>query len=524
MQSVLMIAREYKGIAEAGGVKDVVTGLACALVKQGLEVFVVIPRYGFVPTQGIEPLGERLSIPMDYAAQERSEEVGFGLLVQNGVQVVLVEAERFAEKQGVYTYTAQEEAKEPWKRRGEGHFDYFAMNVLLQKAALSFCVLTGLKPSVIHCHDGHAALAPALARTLLGFSPYFLTTRFVVTVHNAGLGYHQEVADIPFAKAVTGLSHGLIASSMLNGAFDPLLACADYAAMNTVSPNYARELQETDLDAMTGWLGHVLKARGVTLHGITNGIDPGEFDAKNAQELGLPASFDPLSGDLAGKLAARQRLWEVISRGESAGVRIHGALNRVPELPCLTMVSRLTEQKGIDVLIPGLQMLLSQDKAVQCVVMGSGKEEFEKALVQLAWRNEYAGRMAVCLGFDQGLANLIYAAGDFFLIPSHYEPCGLTDFMAQLMGNLPIVRATGGLVKVLDGVTGFSYVEHTPKALLEAIVRALEVFRTNRNQILQMQRQAVQLIYERYTWGKVAQEYLQFYESAPVPKAGLEKL
>lgn len=513
MQTILMVSREYRGIAEAGGVKDVVTGLARALVKKGMEVFVVIPCYGFIGLEGLESLPWRIPISMDYAAQERSEEIGFRLLVRDGVYVVLVEASRFFEKQGVYTYTAEEEAKEPWKRRGEGHFDYFAMNVLLQKAALSFCMLKGIRPWVIHCHDGHTALIPAMARTLVGFVPYFLNTRFAVTIHNAGLGYHQEVADIPFVRAITGLSNGVVTSSMLNGAFDPFLACADYAGINTVSPNYARELQETDLDAMTGWLGHMLKARGVTIQGITNGIEPEEFDARRPEKLHLPAAFDVLKGDLSGKRAARQRLLEVVARSEVSRVRVHGALNDMPEAPLLTMVSRLTEQKGINVLIPALNRLLNEDQGVQCLVMGAGKEEFERELAQLAWRNDYAGRMAVCLGFDQTLANLVYAAGDFFLIPSSYEPCGLTDFMAQLMGNLPIVRATGGLVKVLDGVTGFSYVEHTPNALLNAVHRALHLFRTDRAGLARMQKQAVQHIYERYTWEKVAEEYLGFYDT-----------
>ncbi|MEZ0328497.1 MAG: glycogen/starch synthase [Dissulfuribacterales bacterium] len=516
MQTILMISREYGGIAEAGGVKDVVTGLSRALVKKGMEVFVVIPCYGFVFLKGLEPLPWRISISMHYAAEERYEEVGFRLLVRDGVYVVLVEADRFAEKHGVYTYTAEEEANEPWKRKGEGHFDYFAMNVLLQKAALSFCVLKGIKPNVIHCHDGHTALTPAMARILTGFAPYFLNTRFAVTIHNAGLGYHQEVADIPFARAITELPNRLISSSVLNGAFDPLLACADYAALNTVSPNYARELQETDLDAMTGWLGHMLKARGVTIKGITNGIEPDSFDSRRPEMLYLPAAFDVLSGDLSGKRAARQRLLEVIAMSEVSKVRVHGALNDVPEAPLLTMVSRLTEQKGIHVLIPALNRLFDEDRGVQCVVMGSGKEEFEKELAQLAWRNEYAGRMAVCLGFDQALANLVYAAGDFFLIPSSYEPCGLTDFMAQLMGNLPIVRATGGLVKVLDGVTGFSYAEHTPDALLEAVHRALHVFRTDRAGLVKMQKHAVRHIYDHYTWEKVAEEYQGFYETITV--------
>lgn len=540
MQTILMISREYRGIAEAGGVKDVVTGLACALAKKGLDVSVVIPRYGMVSVEGFEPLhwsfrepddihltpeatdsssslfsplSQYIPIPMNYATEERHEQVGFWHRLDKGVHIVLVESARFAEKQGVYTYTAEEEAKEPWKRKGEGHFDYFAMNVLLQKAALSFCMLKGMRPDVIHCHDGHTALAPAMARTLTGLTPYFLNTRFAVTIHNAGLGYHQEVADLPFAKAITELPWTVIHSSMLNGAFDPLLACSAYAAINTVSPNYARELQETDLDAITGWLGHMLKARGVMLDGITNGIEPGDFDPRNPEALGLPAPFDVLNGDLHGKIAAKQRLFEVVNRSDASNVRIHGALNQMPEAPLLTMVSRLTEQKGIDVLIPALSRLLSEDRGIQCVVMGSGKEEFEKTLVQLAWRNDYAGRMAVCLGFNQTLANLIYAAGDFFLIPSHYEPCGLTDFMAQLMGNLPIVRATGGLVKVLDGVTGFSYADHRPDALVDAMARAIHLFRTERAKISEMQRAAVQHIHENYTWDRVADHYLQFYKA-----------
>ena len=516
LKSIWIVTREYRGIAGAGGVKDVSRELAESLVRAGYEVSLIMPRYGFVKPEetGFRTLGPQFEVDANYAHEERRERVGFWHRKMKGVDIILVEAGRFSEKLGVYTYTEAEESLDPTRKKGEGHFDYFAMNILLQKAALDFAIFTGARPDVFHCQDGHTSVLPAMMREIEGFRHYFKGSSALITIHNAGLGYHQGVADLIFAAAITGLPRRVIYRSLLNGYFNPFLAGAAYVPINTVSENYARELQETELDALTGWLGHALKDRGVFIEGITNGINPDEFSPNHPEKLGLPAAFDPVRGDLAGKAICKKELIIRLLFGETDKVQIYGSIEYNPSQPLLTAVSRFTEQKGLDILGQALEGLLTLDKEVQAVILGSGSRDIENNLTSLAGHPAYKERLAIIIGYDPGLADLIYAAGDFFIIPSRYEPCGLTDFMAQLMGNLPIVHATGGLVKVRDGFNGFSYKDHTPDALVQAVRRALKTYRDSPDTIKEMQVNAVRNIYENYTWDKARKKYIRLYRKA----------
>ncbi len=520
IKSIWMLTREYKGIAEAGGVKDVSKELSEALAEAGYEVTVIIPRYGFIRPEesGFVKFGPQFEVDMNYAHEERRERIGFWHKKISDVDILLVEAERYAEKLSVYTYTEAEEALDPSHKKGMGHYDYFAMNVLLQKAALDLSIYEDIKPDVFHCQDGHTAILPAIMRELDGMRQYFMSTGALVTIHNAGIGYHQDVADLPFVKAITGLPWRVIYSCLLNGSFDPFLAGATYAPINTVSENYARELQETELDALTGWLGHALKDRGIRLEGITNGINPDDFDPRRPETLGLPAGFDPLKGDLRGKGICRKELINQINHGEIQTCRVHGSIDNRPNQPLVTVISRLTEQKGINTLAQALEYLLAQDQEFQVVILGTGSRKIETHLISLADHPVNNGRIALLLGYDSRLANLLYASGDFFIIPSKYEPCGLTDFIAQLMANVPIVRATGGLVKVRDGFNGFSYQEFSASALASTIKRAFRIFRLSPDVLRQIQINAIKHIYENYTWDKVMKRYVKLYQKSLAKK------
>lgn len=535
---VWLVTREYEGLAGAGGVKDVCRQLAESLVaRAGCTVRVVLPRYGFVDAAhlGFTPvdLGNRhgriaarrfnhvFEVDMNYAAEERREQVAVWQRMMNGVQVFLVEADRFAAKRGVYTYTEIDEQEVAWQRAGGGHFDYFAMNVLLQKVALDLMILLEERPDVIHCHDGHAATLPAMMRENAGWRAYFRRTGAVVTVHNAGLGYHQETDDIEFARAVTSLPERVILSSRLGGSFDPFLAASPYAALNTVSENYGRELQETPDDARTGWLGHALLDRGVHLAGITNGIDPASFDPSRPEQLGLAAAFDVRRGELAGKKICKETLLQRVSTNVPwERVKQFGSLPAEADSPLLTFIGRLTQQKGVDILIQAIDDLLLLEPLARFLVFGSGAPELEQQL-ELLTASEI-GRNRVCFlrGFDPLLANSIYAAGDFFLIPSRYEPCGLTDYIAQLLGNLPIVHRVGGLVKVIDGETGFAYADNTPEALTQAMGRALTTYLEDPWALRTMQVAAVERIARLHTWEKVMDDYLLLYRQARRMYAG----
>ncbi|MEA3546054.1 MAG: glycogen/starch synthase [Thermodesulfobacteriota bacterium] len=516
LKTIWMISREYDGLAGAGGVKDVCRQLAEALVAEGKNVSVILPFYGFMK---LEETGFRLfdsfQVDMNYVGVERREQVQIWIRQhEDKPTIYLVDAARYQEKKSVYTYTAEDEAEDPAHVQGTGHYDYFAMNVLLQKTAIDLMLCLGEKVDLIHCHDGHTALLPAMIKENEGYRHYFRKTGLVVTIHNAGLGYHQEVADLPFAKVVSGLPGKVLARNLLKGSFDPFLAASSYAVLNTVSENYARELRETDDDELTGFLGHILLSRGVTLEGVTNGISPADFDTREHEKLGIDAGYSVMAGDFAGKIICRQKLIQDINGKKLTHVQQNGSLTQADDVPLLTLIGRLTAQKGVDKLIGALETLLPTDKEFQVLILGSGIREIEDGLLRLTKNSANKGRVCLLRGYDPGLANRIYAAGDFFLVPSRYEPCGLTDYIAQLFGNLPIVHHIGGLVKVIDGKTGFTYQDHSSAALMGAMQKAIRVYRKQNGRIKEMQLQAVTTISEKYTWKKIVHRYLHLYGKA----------
>jgi starch synthase len=284
--------------------------------------------------------------------------------------------------------------------------------------------------------------------------------------------------------------------------------------LNTVSENYAEEMRETDDDSITDWLGHRLMTRNIRLAGITNGFNHEDFDTTQPEALGLPAAFNPAARDLAGKKICRHNLLKSLEKQRSKSLRYFGSLIDDPGKPLYTLIGRLTPQKGVDILLPALEALLQSEKEFQVLILGSGAKDAEKGLVALTQKKENEGRICLIIGFNQILANQIYAAGDFFLIPSRYEPCGLTDYIAQLAGNLPIVHHVGGLLKVKDGVTGFAFKDYSPEALIAAILRATKVFRESPEQILDMQEAAAKLVREKYSWDRVVKHYFKLYEKA----------
>ncbi len=527
IKKIWMLSREYGELAGAGGVKDVVSQLAEALARwTGRSLHVVLPLYGFVNAreQGFTPLPDpfcrdrilRLQIDMHQPDRLIREEVRYYYKKINKVNLYLVDAERYRQKSDVYTYSEQDETLVAWQKKSMGHHDFFAMNLLLQKAALELMIVLGEKPDVIHCHDGHTAVLPALIRENAGYRNYFRETGCVVTIHNAGLGYHQEVIDIPYAVSITALPQQIIDANQLDQKFDPFLVAGQYAIINTVSENYARELRETDNDALTGWLGHELLRRDVVLEGVTNGIDPDFFCSSaiagdNPELLFYPGRKED---DLAGKKRCKEDLLARLADGlEIPGIRCFGSVENNPTNPLFTFIGRLNEQKGIDLLMAVLDQLMERHPRAQMIIFGTGGSEINSDIIRLSESEGLRGRLCFLQGFNPQMANRVFAAGDFFILPSRYEPCGLTDFIAQLFGNIPIVHRVGGLVKVIDGVTGLVYQENTPDDLLEALERALVLFE-NEGLKRKIQGQAVKEIEQKYTWSKVMRKYLELYQKA----------
>jgi starch synthase len=309
---------------------------------------------------------------------------------------------------------------------------------------------------------------------------------------------------------------------MLNDAVDPLLLGALYAPVSTVSEGYAEEINSGAYEALTGGLGNAYEKAGVCLKGITNGIDPREFDPRQPKATGLRFRFDPSRGDLKGKRRCRDLLLEALEEFPApeeesgheflTGVRFFGGLDRREEAPLYAFVGRLTAQKGLDVLIATLGQLFRRRAPLQVLILGQGDRTLEERLLRLSRDVPAAGRLGVLLGFNTLLSKYLYASGDFFLVPSEYEPCGLTDFYAQLMGSLPIVHAVGGLVKVRHGETGYSYREHSAEALGDAVLESLGDWETRPGHLESMRRRAFAEIFDRHTWDRVLSEhYLPLY-------------
>jgi len=534
-RGVWHVSRECDGIAEAGGLKDVVAGLSAALAAEGIPSAVVLPRYGFIDLAGLnaEPTGIQfdLQMPADAgasadagvpaadAARESGdiEHVEVFHLRRLGVDVYLLDSARTRSKRAIYTYTAGEEREDPRRRKGTGHWDAHYLNLILQRGALELARIAG-PPDVFHCHDGHSAFLPAILRACSPYREELGGCRALITIHNAGRGYHQEIHDPHLAASLTGLPAEVLSAGTVDEAVDPFLVGAVYAPINTVSEGYAAEINSGQLEELTGGLGAAFKARGVKLLGITNGIAPRAFDPRYPDHSGLPFAFDPARGELSGKLRCRERFFDLLSGGQSApelaGLEIFGSLDSAVDRPLYTFVGRLTGQKGVDILAGALDRYLSSGADLQFLILGQGEKVIEEHLLELTRRPQAEGRICLLIGYNGQAAKYVYGCGDFFLVPSQYEPCGLTDLFAQMMGNLPIVHAVGGLVKVLPGVTGYSYKEHSVEALVAAIAEALSDYKANPGRLDRLRRRAFNEVYDHYTWEKVMKEgYLPLYRA-----------
>jgi starch synthase len=441
---ILFVASEVAPWSKTGGLGDVAGALPRALAARGHAVSVVSPRYGSIAASRAG------FVRKDAALRVRGEATA--LWVRKGPpDVYLVEHERlFGSRRGLY---------------GEAGHDYpdnaerFAF---LARAALAVPGAMRLRPRIVHANDWQAGLVPWLLRHEHAQDPALAGARTVFTIHNLA---YQGV----FPKEVVphlGLPWSVFRPEAMEF-YDRLsfmkAALTGADALTTVSPTYAREI----LSPEGGFgLDPVLRLRRDHLHGILNGIDVAEWDP--ATDPHLPAHYSARAP--GGKARCKAAL-----QGE-LGLPVRA------DAPLVAMVSRLAEQKGLDLLVAALPDLLARD--VQLAVLGSGERAYEEALARAAW--ELPDRMAVRIGFDEGLAHRLEAGGDAFLMPSRFEPCGLNQMYSLRYGTVPIVRAVGGLddtVEDYDGWnrgTGFKIREYTPAALLLAARRAFDTHRDRR--------------------------------------------
>ncbi len=568
---VVHVARECSGVASAGGVGDVVLQLAAASVREGIRTTIVLPHYGrfsqerLASTAGRMRLMLRLyrhrlhfapsfviKLPMGYAHHpERTESATIQTVEFQGatpLTVVFVVADRFVGKERPYVYTASEAKAileaDPESGRvcgaelpphhfevgeGTGHFDFFAMNVLLQKAALLWLERNPDPGIAVHCHDAHTAMLPMMAK--LGASERTCADyRYVVTAHNCGAAYRQRCGDLDFVSAVGGLARSAIEQCVIDGEFDPFAAAALYADhLTTVSDGYAWEVQGAWLPASGGdadlrGFSAFLARNSVPIQGITNGV-AADLKGPEAIRSDIGKGYRSVE-DFAWKPAFRKRFIQRISRREMMprwgidGADRYGNLKALPSNGCLfSFVGRWTYQKGVGILVRAAQEVLAQHPATGLCVLGSGSQPFVfRGLLQLT--EEFPGRVVVVKGFSDSLAASFYAAGDFFLVPSRFEPCGLIDMIAQLNGNLPIVNQVGGLAKVIDDVTGIGYFaaddRNNLRGLVRSMRRAIDLLDAP-DRHARMQAVASHQVRTRYAWKSVLANYAPLYGTSVRP-------
>ena len=473
------MAPEGLPFSKTGGLGDVIGSLPKALVDQGLDVEVLLPRYQSTePGITLDP-GRSVTIPL--GAGFRFADVQDGGIL-NGVQCYLVDCPEFFDRPDLYQD----------RKTGKDYPDNYLRFAAFSLAAIEFVKrLPEPPPEIIHCHDWQAALVPVYLKRNYNADPFYRDTRVVLTVHN--LAYQGEfppriLQEISLDDALFDMEHlefyGKV--NLLKGG----LVFAD--AITTVSPNYAREIQTPESGA---GLEGVLKKYAAKLHGIPNGADYGVWNP--ATDPLIPARYSPQT--LEGKSECKRVLLETM-----------GVAEPVLSRPVLGMISRFDPQKGFDLLAEVAGEVARLD--IYMVVLGTGVPKYEELFERMA--REYPETFLVKVAYDNTLAHLIEAGSDLFLMPSRYEPCGLNQIYSLKYGTVPVVRATGGLddtVEDFDGAsgTGFKFREYSGPALLNALSRALEAYRNPRLWSTIVSNGMAR----DFSWARSAQAYVDLYNS-----------
>ena len=486
--SVLFIASEAQPFAKSGGLADVVGALPGAIARLGWRVTVALPKYRGV---NAGTLIERFPVAVGGYAQD----VGFfDAPMGNGgnrgdgpgetARALLVDCPPLYDREALY---------------GPNNTDYpdnarrFAV---LVRAALEFAGRQEAAPTVVHAHDWQAGLAPVYLKTMYASHPVLGGTPSILTIHN--LAYQGNFPADWLPRLDIGWDEFTLDGLEYWGQVSFLKAGITRAELvTTVSPRYAEEIQTPDAGA--GFDG-IIRARRDRLVGILNGIDTREWDP--AHDPWLPEPFD--ARDLSGKRKAK------------AHVLAHYSLpfdDAALERPLIGMVSRMVDQKGLD-LIASLSDVLPRLEA-SFVILGTGDPHYQDFWKRMA--AEYPDRIGVKVGFDNPLAHLIEAGADMFLMPSHFEPCGLNQMYSLRYGTVPIVRAVGGLADTVRDhtprarqATGFVFKDYTAEALRAAIERALRLF-ANKEKWRELQLTGMA---QDHSWDRSAAEYVKLYKRA----------
>ncbi|MFA4875249.1 MAG: glycogen synthase GlgA [bacterium] len=480
--NIVMIASEAVPYAKTGGLADVVGTLPRALSAAKEGVALILPYYRKkmdAKKFGIGPVSRKpleIEVPLGGA---RIKGTVLMATLQPNVRVFFIDQPAFFDREELYQ-TATGDYPDNAER-----FIFFS------RAAIEAMIALDLKPDIVHVHDWQAALVPVYLKTLYKQRKNFAHTRTVLTIHNLGYQGLFPKEDMP----LTGLGWDYFTFDKLEywgkvGFLKGGIAYAD--EIGTVSRKYAEEiLTEEQGLGLQGALAYRKKA----LVGILNGIDYEEWNPEG--DRFIAAKYKP--SDIKGKATCKEAL------------RKHFGLKADATAPIIGMVGRLTIQKGLDILADALPEIMKRN--VQLAILGTGEQKYHDLLTAAC--GDYPNRIGLKLAFDNALAHQIEAGSDFFLMPSHYEPCGLNQLISLKYGTIPIVRATGGLddsIVDFNGKkargNGFKFTDYTPQALIAAIDRALDAWKTPP----QMKSLISNAMSCDFSWKRSAKEYIAVYE------------
>ncbi len=442
MPKVLMAAAECAPLAKTGGLADVIGTLPKILADLGMEARVILPYHRVIKNKYHDQVEHMYYFYVNLGW--RREYVGIEKLVLDGVTFYLVDNEHYFGDRIYFGGDAEIE-----------QYAYFTRAVLDALPNLDF------QPDIVHCNDWHTAMIPMLAHTQYrGLMQDSL--KYLLSIHNIAF---QGKCDFGFAKDLLGIDDKYYTSEYmeLNGCADFLKAgCVFADRLGTVSPSYAQEIRTP---YYAEGLDGILNERADVLSGILNGIDRDVFNPR--KDPLLPAHYD--RGHRKGKAVCKQSLQQCM-----------GLVVR-PDVPIFAMVTRMTEQKGFDLVECVLDDLM-QNEDIQFMLLGTGDDRFENFM--RAAEGRYRGRLCSYIGYSEETAHLIYAGSDFFLMPSRFEPCGLGQLIAMRYGCVPIVRETGGLKDTVTpynrftgGGNGFSFANFDAWEMRDAIRNAISCYR-----------------------------------------------
>lgn len=473
---IVFASAECAPFVKTGGLGDVAGSLPAALVRAGAEVIVMVPKYATIKDEYKAQM-EHFS-DFYVSLGWRNEYCGLEKLEHDGVTYMFIDNERYFARDYPYGFFDDGE-----------RFAFFSKAITESLQHLP----VGFECDILHCNDWQTALAPVFLREFYQGLPLYDRVKTVFSIHN--VAFQGQFSDTVM-EDILGVAHIPAAASQLRCdacSVNYMLGALRYAdAITTVSPTYAAEIQTPEFGE---GLDGVLRERSYALQGILNGIDVAGFDPATDKRIAANYTVE----DRTGKAVCKAKLQEEL------GLEVRD------DRPLMVMVTRLTRQKGMDLVMYALDRILAG--GVQVAVLGTGDRDYEDGLRY--FQHKYPGTMAARIEFDPALSQRMYAAADMFLMPSKFEPCGLSQIIAMRYGTLPIVRETGGLKDTVQPYneftgegTGFSFRNFNGDEMGDAVFRAARLFWDNRDAWNQLVTQAMS---QDFSWTRSADKYLDLY-------------